>query len=356
MLRLTVTVSALIVLGLLAFAGVHQFTASADANVGHRNQLGHRRHLRTMSRIWGNRSTYIVARTYMPEAVARSGSRFICRVRVVNCVMRSAATKLLKLDVGDAHDEAAVEAALAVVPAPRSPDVLLAKLCSLGVKPDDLVIDLGCGHGQYAQQIASVTGCKVVALDLSAQCVVETRAAIGQAQAARVHIARAVAEALPLRHHSADSIWCRDMLNHVDLPLTLRGCAAVLAPAGYMLVYQTFATELLEPSEARRLYEAFAIVPRNMNADYFEACAHGAGFTIIERDAIASEWREWWEVEGSRKTSANLLRAARLLRGGQRVRKLLGENAYEFALADQFWGVYQMIGKLCPTVYALRRG
>jgi hypothetical protein len=72
---------------------------------------------------------------------------------------------------------------------------------------------------------------------------------------------------------------------------------------------------------------------------------------------ISSEWRESWEAEaGARKTSASLLRAARLLRGGEPLRKLLGEETYAFAMADQLWGVYQMIGKLCPTVYTLRRG
>ena len=182
----------------------------------------------------------------------------------------------------------------------------------------------------------------------------ETRTATGNV--VRVHVARAIAEALPLRHQSVGFVWCRDMLNHVDLPRTLRECAAVLTPGGYMLVYQTFATKLLEPLEAERIYAAFAIVARNMDPDYFEACALDAGFTIIERDAIGSEWRESWEVEdGSRKTSESLLRAARLLRGSEVVSKRLGEKTYAFAIADQLWGVYQMIGKLCPTVYLLRR-
>ncbi len=264
--------------------------------------------------------------------------------------------ELLELESQELHDDGAVEAALIGVPAPRSADVLLAKFCSLGVTPSDLVIDLGCGHGQYSQQIASAIGCKVVALDQSLARVVETRTATGNAAVARVHVARAIAEALPLGHQSVGFVWCRDMLNHVDLPRTLRECAAVLTPGGYMLVYQTFATKLLEPLEAERMYAAFAIVARNMDPDYFEACALDAGFTIIERDVIGSEWRESWEVEGgSRNTSENLIRAARLLRGSEAVKKRLGEKTYAFAMADQLWGVYQMIGKLCPTVYVLRR-
>ena len=92
-----------------------------------------------------------------------------------------------------------------------------------------------------------------------------------------------------------------------------------------------------------------------MARDYWEAAAAEAGFAVVERDEIGSEWREWWEQEGSQRvTSANLQRAARLIRGAARLKERLGETAYEFALADQLWGIYQMIGKLCPTAYVLR--
>jgi SAM-dependent methyltransferase len=276
-------------------------------------------------------------------------------LRHVHCAMPPDPITLLELEEGDFHDEAALEAALAALPPPRSPDVLLEKFVSVGVGPSHLVIDLGCGHGQYTQQITSATGCTVVALDLSAQRVVETRAAIGDVKTPRVHVARSVAEALPLRPGSADFIWCRDMLNHVDLPRTMRECAAALAPGGHMLTYQSFEAELMEPREAQRLYAAFAIVPANMDPAYFESCARDAGFTIVERDVTGSEWREWWEAEGASRVTSSLLRAARLLRGAESVRTALGDRAYEFALADQLWGVYQMIGKLCPTAYILRR-
>ena len=34
---------------------------------------------------------------------------------------------------------------------------------------------------------------------------------------------------------------------------------------------------------------------------------------------------------------------------------LLSETHYNIEIADCLWGVYQMIGKLCPTVYALTK-
>lgn len=268
--------------------------------------------------------------------------------------MRSYADTLVAIEGGLFHDEDALAGALDTLPPPRSPDMLLARLRALALAPRDTVIDLGCGNGQYACAIAEATASRVLALDLSLGSVIETRNAAEGAARGRVAAARAIAEALPVRPCSVAAIWCRDMLNHVDLPATLRECAAALRPGATMLVYQTFATRLLEPAEARRIFDAFAIVAENMRPAYFERCAADAGFTIVERDAVGGEWRERWEADGTRKTSEGLMRASRLIRGRDAIVERFGQPAYDFAVADQLWGVYQMIGKLCPTIYVLR--
>ena len=151
------------------------------------------------------------------------------------------------------------------------------------------------------------------------------------------------------------------MLYHVNLTRTLRGCAEALVPGGYMVMYQSFATEMMEPREEQRLYPP----TKNTSPAYFEACARDAGFTIVERDAIGGEWREFAETRGYNwgggglgsglSTSDKLMRAEQLLRGEVALRSELGDAAFEAALADCLWAVYQMIGKLCPTVYVLRR-
>jgi hypothetical protein len=102
-----------------------------------------------------------------------------------------------------------------------------------------------------------------------------------------------------------------------------------------------------------------------MNPAYFEARARDAGFTIIERDEIGGEWREFWETNdydwgggglgAGLRTSDKLMRAEQLIRAEDTLRSELGDVAFEAALADCLWAVYQMIGKLCPTIYVLRR-
>jgi SAM-dependent methyltransferase len=259
------------------------------------------------------------------------------------------------IEIEATHDDGALERALAAVPPPRSPELLLDKFVALGVDQRHLVVDLGSGHGEYAQQIVAATGCTLVALDVSAHRAAETRDATAAVPGARVIVATSLAEALPLRPQSVDVIWCRDMLNGVDLPRTMGECATALRPGGHMLAYQSFATDLLEPIEAQRLYGDFALVAANMDAGYWESCARDAGFAIVERDEVGGEWREWWEADGGRKTSQNLLRASQLVRDRERLTRELGASGYAFAMADQLWGIYQLIGKLCPTIYLLRR-
>jgi SAM-dependent methyltransferase len=268
--------------------------------------------------------------------------------------MQRYASILTAIEGGALHDEDALDRALAALPPPRSPGIMLERLVALGIGADDLVLDVGSGHGQYAREIAEATACDVLALDISHGSVAETREAARAATPGRVQAASAIAEHLPARDRAATAIWCRDMLYYVDLPSVMREFARVLRLGGHAVVYHTFATDLLESGEARRLFGPFAILAENMRPAYFEQCAADAAFTIVERDEIGPEWREWWQADGSRKTSDSLVRAGQLVRGRDAVTGEFGEDAYAFAMADQLWGIYQMIGKLRPTLYVLR--
>ena len=81
-----------------------------------------------------------------------------------------------------------------------------------------------------------------------------------------------------------------------------------------MLVYQTFATSLLEPNEAVHLYPALAVAPTSMTFALVEQAWQAANLQLLERDEIGSEWREWWEENGVNTTSKQLLQMARMRR------------------------------------------
>jgi hypothetical protein len=115
-----------------------------------------------------------------------------------------------------------------------------------------------------------------------------------------------------------------------------------------------FTTPWLEPNEAARLWPPLAVVPANTDPAAFESAARDAGFVIDRTEELRSEWREHGEESGPGRTSRQLLRSARLIRDPERYVGALGRASYESELADNLWGIYQMIGKLAPRVYVLR--
>jgi ubiquinone/menaquinone biosynthesis C-methylase UbiE len=248
--------------------------------------------------------------------------------------------------------EAEVEASLQ----PRPAETLYDAFGALGVGPGDAVLDIGCGSGRHSVELVRRFGCRVIAADPIPRHLEQARKRVAEEGVGdRVTVLEAVIESLPLENGSVDYVWCRDMLNHVHLRGALSECFRALVPDGRMLVYQTFATDDCEPNEALRLWSATAIVPENMSRSYFEQTAREAGFEITAVDEIDSEWREFWLETGDRRTVDDLLRAARLRRRETELVARYGRDAYEAALAGSVWGVYQLLGKLCPTVYTLQK-
>jgi ubiquinone/menaquinone biosynthesis C-methylase UbiE len=257
-----------------------------------------------------------------------------------------------ELWAGDQAFEAELERSLD----PRPAESLYDAFAELGVEAGDVVLDVGCGDGTHSVELARRFGCQVLACDLIPRRLEDARERIAkEGLEGEIRVIGAPIESLPLEGEAVDYVWCRDMLNHVRLGDALAECARVLKARGRMLVYQTFATELLEPREAERLFSAVAIVLENMSRAHFEETARQARFTIASVDEIRSEWREHWLETGDRRTLDDLLHAARLRRREEELVGRYGRANYEAALWGSTWGVYQLLGKLCPTVYVLEK-
>jgi sarcosine/dimethylglycine N-methyltransferase len=240
---------------------------------------------------------------------------------------------------------------------PRSADWLYEAFAGCGVGPEDMVLDAGSRDAGHAIELAKRFGCRCVALDPVSLHREYMQKAIAEADLSdRVTAVQGDIGALPFTDASVDAIWCRDVLNHVDLPRGLAECLRVLKPGGSMLIYVTLATEQCEPREAARLWEALAIIPANMERGYFERCARAAGFEITMADRINSEWREHAIESGDRWGELKaLLQLARMRRREANLVERHGRNAYEAAYAGELWGIYQLLGKLCPMVYRLQK-
>lgn len=239
---------------------------------------------------------------------------------------------------------------------PRGPGMLYEIVDDLGIGPGDVVLDIGGRDASHSLGLAKMFGCDAVSVDPVESNNARARAAVAEhPMGSKVSIRPGVMEEIPAADGEFDLIFSRDMFFHVvGADQALAEARRVLKPGGHMVLYQTFATDRLEPLERAQIFADLAVAPDRMSPADFEKRALAAGFVIELADVISSEWRESWEEDGDGLTSKQLLYAARMLRKADQLRAELGESDYRVELGNALWGVYQMIGKLQSQVFLLR--
>jgi ubiquinone/menaquinone biosynthesis C-methylase UbiE len=255
-----------------------------------------------------------------------------------------------------AADQSPIEAELARSLDPRGLDSLYDEFAQLGVTANHTVLDAGARDAEHSVKLVRRFGCRVVAVDPIPLHIERARTRVAdEGLGDRIDVAGAALESLPLDDDSFDYIWCRDVLNHVELDRALPECNRVLRAGGSMLVYQTFATEALEPEEAKRFFAAAATRAESMSPSFFEDRARAAGFEIAERKPLHGEWRERMLEDGSWDAVSDLLALSRLKRREPELVEQFGQATVEAERGGLLWGIYQLLGKTCPTIYVLAR-
>jgi sarcosine/dimethylglycine N-methyltransferase len=235
---------------------------------------------------------------------------------------------------------------------PRGTEWLFELFASLGPEPGQVLLDVGARDAMHAIRLEQEHGLHVTALDpLPLHCEL-ARQAVADAGAA-VTVVEGSAEALPVADGSVDWIWCRDVLSHADLKRTLAEFGRVLRPGGAAVVYVTLPTDRLAPAEAAALASAAALTL--YGADDVESAAAAAGLALRSAEQVGSEWRERMMEDGSWDAADSLLSLARLDRRRPELVERYGTTAVDAARNGFLWGIYQMLGKLRPTVYVWER-
>lgn len=237
---------------------------------------------------------------------------------------------------------------------PRGTEWLFELFASLGPRAGDVLVDVGCRDAKHAIRLVREHELRGYALDPLPLHVELAKAEVDQA-GVEVTVLEGAIEALPFDDHSVDWIWCRDVLVHTDVRRGLAECARVLRPRGRMLTYVTLATDRLEPRERNLLVHATALVPESLDPAQIEAAAGAAGLQEIAVHRLAGEWRERMIEDDSWNAAEALLMLSRVQRREDALVEAYGAAAVDAVRGGQLWGVYQMIGKLCPTVYVWER-
>jgi SAM-dependent methyltransferase len=237
---------------------------------------------------------------------------------------------------------------------PRGADWLFDVFAALGPRRGDLVLDAGARDAKHTIRLAHEHGVRAVALDpVPLHCEL-ARERIGEAGLTeQIDVVQGALEELPFDDGSFDWIWCRDVLVHVDAERGLAECARVLRPHGVLLAYVTLATERLEPNERDELTRSLAL--RTLDAEPLESAAIDAGLGLRSVERLGSEWRERMLEDATWDVAQDVVKLARLRRREPQLVDVYGAAAVDAAAGGLAWGLYQLLGKLCPTVYAWER-
>jgi SAM-dependent methyltransferase len=242
--------------------------------------------------------------------------------------------------------------------APRGPEMLLQIVRELDLRPDSVALDVGCGEGAHSFRLATHFGLQVLGFDpvqRHLDLAREARRDVPEEIASRVTFGRGSASHLPVADSSADLVWCRDVLVHVDsLDDAYAEFARVLKPGARAVIYQLVATPLLSAAEADWLFPVMGVVPSSMSPSVTDSAVASAGLVVDASLHLGSEWGERAEEESGQAGKA-LLRAARLQREPERYRSAFGAAAYDVMLGDSLWHVYRMLGKLSGRILVLTR-
>jgi SAM-dependent methyltransferase len=135
---------------------------------------------------------------------------------------------------GAAVDEPWREAVWRGVPADARPERFEARLAFLlaHVRARQRVLDLGCGDGTFAAELAAA-GCAVVAVDVAEEALRRTRARVPGIDARRA----VEGEPLPVDEDAVDVVWAGEVLEHAaDVVGLLAEVRRVLRWGGTLLV------------------------------------------------------------------------------------------------------------------------
>ena len=109
-----------------------------------------------------------------------------------------------------------------------NPGVLSALLECVAGREAPIVLEVGCGTGNYLEAVGTITGADVHGIDPSSEMLERLRERLPEAK-----IERASAEGLPFENDSFDLIYSVDVIHHVlDRPAYFREARRVLKQGG----------------------------------------------------------------------------------------------------------------------------
>ena len=216
------------------------------------------------------------------------------------------------------------------------------------------ILDVGCRDARHLIELVRRYDAYGIGVDPVPWHVQRAQTAVEEASLTdRITIRCGVAENLAEAPASVDVIWCRDVIEVLpDLPTALTQMRRVLRADGHLIAYTNVLHGPIDPVETASIHEPLGNVVANLVEGDLEAGFDAAGFVVVRKHVIGTEWREYIE-ERNQVVSHELLRLARLRRSRDCVIERYGQDAYRTAEASLQWGLHQFLGRFVPVIYVL---
>jgi ubiquinone/menaquinone biosynthesis C-methylase UbiE len=184
-------------------------------------------------------------------------------------------------------------------------------LARLDLKPGDRLLDLGCGSGVIAENIAEQTGAQVTGLDYAASAIAEAeRRTAGKDRLTFIQADLNVFE-LPARSFDA-AISIDGLPSRADLAGTLSKVARAIKPGGQIGIFESEELQAGDPLEnlaPDKTRLARALAKLGLAYEAFDYTVENAAFWHRMQKA-ATALRDDFEAEGNGFIAANLIREA----------------------------------------------
>jgi len=166
-----------------------------------------------------------------------------------------------------------------------------AMLRRLRTSSPGVILDLGCGTGQFLRPLAArFPDAAVLGVDLSEGMLAKAAGRVtlaGSTPLARAGLIRSDAQLLPLSTGSVDVITCSESFHwYPDQQATLAELERILRPGGRLLLASIAATTDLGDATMRRLSRAAGQPFRALTPRRLSGLLDGAGFEVTDQRRI----------------------------------------------------------------------
>jgi 2-polyprenyl-3-methyl-5-hydroxy-6-metoxy-1,4-benzoquinol methylase len=170
-------------------------------------------------------------------------------------------------------------------------------LAGFPIGREDVVLDVGCGDGQFAR-FAAERGADVIIADVDAGKIAAAEARLASTPARNVRALVTDASPLPLPDATASRVVAMEVLEHVESPKTFVAELVRVAKPGAMFLVSVPAqlSEEVQEALAPPSYFQRPNHVRIFKADELEQLLMAAGLIVERRASYGFYWAMWWTL------------------------------------------------------------